>query len=194
MSGGPPCSLQQFSSAWPESPLQGSQAWLVLADRQPLLLQPPRANSICVFCQAVRSHTNSIILLNLTRCWTVSGTAHREMSTNSIITLLLLDSTIPCVFRSSHTHTRWDWFQTGTEGPSAAVTLSWDPLQRSDKYRICDKVGLDHSQYIDLVVSLCILSSHFSLTSLFYGEPSEKEKSPSESSPSDSETKDMVSF
>uniref|UniRef100_A0A3P8U6W3 Transmembrane protein 63C n=1 Tax=Amphiprion percula TaxID=161767 RepID=A0A3P8U6W3_AMPPE len=29
------------------------------------------------------------------------------------------------------------------------------------------------------------------LTSLFYGEPSEKEKSPSESSPSDSETKDM---
>lgn len=34
----------------------------------------------------------------------------------------------------------------------------------------------------------------FSLTSLFYGEPNEKEKSPSESSPSDSETKDMVSF
>lgn len=36
--------------------------------------------------------------------------------------------------------------------------------------------------------SVCILS----LTSLFYGEQSEKEKSPSESSPSDSETKGMV--
>lgn len=42
-------------------------------------------------------------------------------------------------------------------------------------------------------ISLFILSSHFSLTSLFYGEPGEKEKSPSESSPSDSETKDIVS-
>lgn len=40
---------------------------------------------------------------------------------------------------------------------------------------------------------VCVLFAHFSLSSLFYGEPSEKEKSPSESSPSDSETKDMVS-
>uniref|UniRef100_A0A8C6VW79 Transmembrane protein 63C n=1 Tax=Nothobranchius furzeri TaxID=105023 RepID=A0A8C6VW79_NOTFU len=41
---------------------------------------------------------------------------------------------------------------------------------------------------------LALLMENDSLTSLFYGEPSEKEKSPSESSPSDSETKDMVSF
>uniref|UniRef100_A0A8C6PJZ0 Transmembrane protein 63C n=1 Tax=Nothobranchius furzeri TaxID=105023 RepID=A0A8C6PJZ0_NOTFU len=39
---------------------------------------------------------------------------------------------------------------------------------------------------------LALLMENDSLTSLFYGEPSEKEKSPSESSPSDSETKDMV--
>ncbi|XP_028994352.1 calcium permeable stress-gated cation channel 1 isoform X2 [Betta splendens] len=38
---------------------------------------------------------------------------------------------------------------------------------------------------------LALLMENDSLTSLFYGEPSEKEKSPSESSPSDSETKDM---
>ncbi|XP_061700561.1 calcium permeable stress-gated cation channel 1 [Syngnathoides biaculeatus] len=38
---------------------------------------------------------------------------------------------------------------------------------------------------------LALLMDNDSLTSLFYGEPSEKEKSPSESSPSDSETKDM---
>uniref|UniRef100_A0A3P9P265 Transmembrane protein 63C n=1 Tax=Poecilia reticulata TaxID=8081 RepID=A0A3P9P265_POERE len=41
---------------------------------------------------------------------------------------------------------------------------------------------------------LALVMENDSLTSLFYGEPSEKEKSPSESSPSDSETKDMVSF
>uniref|UniRef100_A0A8C4DU55 Transmembrane protein 63C n=1 Tax=Dicentrarchus labrax TaxID=13489 RepID=A0A8C4DU55_DICLA len=41
---------------------------------------------------------------------------------------------------------------------------------------------------------LALLMENDSLTSLFYGEPSEKEKSPSESSPSDSDTKDMVSF
>lgn len=40
---------------------------------------------------------------------------------------------------------------------------------------------------------LAVSGSSFSLTSLFYGEPSEKEKSPSESSPTDSEAKDMVS-
>uniref|UniRef100_A0A3Q2G7H6 Transmembrane protein 63C n=1 Tax=Cyprinodon variegatus TaxID=28743 RepID=A0A3Q2G7H6_CYPVA len=39
---------------------------------------------------------------------------------------------------------------------------------------------------------LALLMDNDSLTSLFYGEPSEKEKSPSESSPSDSEIKDMV--
>lgn len=49
-----------------------------------------------------------------------------------------------------------------------------------------------HSQFDDHAIYLFLLSSHFSLTSLFYGEPSEKEKSPSESSPSDSETKDVV--
>ncbi|XP_032403581.1 osmosensitive cation channel TMEM63C isoform X2 [Xiphophorus hellerii] len=38
---------------------------------------------------------------------------------------------------------------------------------------------------------LALVMENDSLTSLFYGEPSEKEKSPSESSPSDSETKDM---
>ncbi|XP_029972306.1 osmosensitive cation channel TMEM63C [Salarias fasciatus] len=38
---------------------------------------------------------------------------------------------------------------------------------------------------------LALLMENDSLTSLFYGEPSEKEKSPSESSPSDSDTKDM---
>ncbi|XP_076017846.1 osmosensitive cation channel TMEM63C [Genypterus blacodes] len=38
---------------------------------------------------------------------------------------------------------------------------------------------------------LALLMENDSLTSLFYGEPSEKEKSPSEASPSDSETKDM---
>ncbi|XP_029688774.1 calcium permeable stress-gated cation channel 1 isoform X2 [Takifugu rubripes] len=38
---------------------------------------------------------------------------------------------------------------------------------------------------------LALLMENDSLTSLFYGEPSEKEKSPSESSPSDSEMKDM---
>ncbi|XP_019721065.1 osmosensitive cation channel TMEM63C isoform X1 [Hippocampus comes] len=38
---------------------------------------------------------------------------------------------------------------------------------------------------------LALLMDNDSLTSLFYGEPSEKEKSPSESSPSDSETKDI---
>ncbi|KAM9708000.1 calcium permeable stress-gated cation channel 1 isoform 1-T1 [Menidia menidia] len=38
---------------------------------------------------------------------------------------------------------------------------------------------------------LALLMENDSLTSLFYGEPSEKEKSPSESSPSDTETKDM---
>ncbi|KAI3367746.1 hypothetical protein L3Q82_026590, partial [Scortum barcoo] len=38
---------------------------------------------------------------------------------------------------------------------------------------------------------LALLMENDSLTSLFYGELSEKEKSPSESSPSDSETKDM---
>ncbi|XP_061824757.2 calcium permeable stress-gated cation channel 1 isoform X2 [Nerophis lumbriciformis] len=38
---------------------------------------------------------------------------------------------------------------------------------------------------------LALLMENDSLSSLFYGEPSEKEKSPSESSPSDSETKDM---
>ncbi|XP_040056289.2 osmosensitive cation channel TMEM63C isoform X2 [Gasterosteus aculeatus] len=38
---------------------------------------------------------------------------------------------------------------------------------------------------------LALLMENDSLTSLFYGEPNEKEKSPSESSPSDSETKDM---
>ncbi|XP_034051023.1 LOW QUALITY PROTEIN: calcium permeable stress-gated cation channel 1-like [Thalassophryne amazonica] len=38
---------------------------------------------------------------------------------------------------------------------------------------------------------LALLMENDSLTSLFYGEPSEKEKSPSESSPSDSETKDV---
>uniref|UniRef100_A0A7N6FKX7 Transmembrane protein 63C n=1 Tax=Anabas testudineus TaxID=64144 RepID=A0A7N6FKX7_ANATE len=41
---------------------------------------------------------------------------------------------------------------------------------------------------------LALLMENDSLTSLFYGEPSEKEKSPSESSPSDSETKDMVIY
>uniref|UniRef100_A0A3Q3VRQ2 Uncharacterized protein n=1 Tax=Mola mola TaxID=94237 RepID=A0A3Q3VRQ2_MOLML len=41
---------------------------------------------------------------------------------------------------------------------------------------------------------LALLMENDSLTSLFYGEPSEKEKSPSESSPSTSEIKDMVSF
>uniref|UniRef100_A0A3Q3QBH3 Transmembrane protein 63C n=1 Tax=Monopterus albus TaxID=43700 RepID=A0A3Q3QBH3_MONAL len=40
---------------------------------------------------------------------------------------------------------------------------------------------------------LALLMENDSLTSLFYGDPSEKEKSPSESSPSDSETKDMNS-
>uniref|UniRef100_A0A8C1CGU6 Transmembrane protein 63C n=1 Tax=Cyprinus carpio carpio TaxID=630221 RepID=A0A8C1CGU6_CYPCA len=39
---------------------------------------------------------------------------------------------------------------------------------------------------------LALLMENDSLTSLFYGEQSEKEKTPSESSPSDSETKDMV--
>ncbi|XP_052009231.1 calcium permeable stress-gated cation channel 1-like isoform X2 [Xyrauchen texanus] len=38
---------------------------------------------------------------------------------------------------------------------------------------------------------LALLVENDSLTSLFYGEQSEKEKTPSESSPSDSETKDM---
>ncbi|XP_067098659.1 calcium permeable stress-gated cation channel 1 [Osmerus mordax] len=38
---------------------------------------------------------------------------------------------------------------------------------------------------------LALLVENDSLTSLFYGEPSEKEKSPSESSPSDSDTKDL---
>ncbi|XP_075874289.1 osmosensitive cation channel TMEM63C [Nelusetta ayraudi] len=38
---------------------------------------------------------------------------------------------------------------------------------------------------------LALLMENDSLTSLFYGEPSEKEKSPSESSPTDSEAKDM---
>ncbi|XP_026141267.1 LOW QUALITY PROTEIN: calcium permeable stress-gated cation channel 1-like [Carassius auratus] len=38
---------------------------------------------------------------------------------------------------------------------------------------------------------LALLVENDSLTSLFYGEPSEKEKTPSESSPSDSETKDV---
>ncbi|XP_076834531.1 osmosensitive cation channel TMEM63C isoform X2 [Brachyhypopomus gauderio] len=38
---------------------------------------------------------------------------------------------------------------------------------------------------------LALLMDNDSLTSLFYGEQSEKEKSPSETSPSDSETKDM---
>ncbi|XP_058604865.1 calcium permeable stress-gated cation channel 1 [Onychostoma macrolepis] len=38
---------------------------------------------------------------------------------------------------------------------------------------------------------LALLMENDSLTSLFYGEQSEKEKTPSESSPSDSETKDM---
>ncbi|TSQ46668.1 Calcium permeable stress-gated cation channel 1 [Bagarius yarrelli] len=38
---------------------------------------------------------------------------------------------------------------------------------------------------------LALLMENDSLTSLFYGEQSEKEKSPSETSPSDSETKDM---
>lgn len=59
------------------------------------------------------------------------------------------------------------------------------------------KVVSGHNQYVNLAIVYCllfILSAQFSLTSLFYGEPSEKEKSPSESSPSDSETKDMVSF
>ncbi|XP_020569070.2 calcium permeable stress-gated cation channel 1 [Oryzias latipes] len=38
---------------------------------------------------------------------------------------------------------------------------------------------------------LALLMENDSLTSLFYGEPSEKEKTPSETSPSDSDTKDM---
>lgn len=38
-----------------------------------------------------------------------------------------------------------------------------------------------------------LLSSLQSLTSLFYGEQSEKEKSPSESSPLDADNKDVVS-
>uniref|UniRef100_A0A8C2ISB0 Transmembrane protein 63C n=1 Tax=Cyprinus carpio TaxID=7962 RepID=A0A8C2ISB0_CYPCA len=41
---------------------------------------------------------------------------------------------------------------------------------------------------------LALLMENDSLTSLFYGEQSEKEKTPSESSPSDSETKDMTFF
>uniref|UniRef100_A0A672NBY3 Transmembrane protein 63C n=1 Tax=Sinocyclocheilus grahami TaxID=75366 RepID=A0A672NBY3_SINGR len=41
---------------------------------------------------------------------------------------------------------------------------------------------------------LALLMENDSLTSLFYGEQSEKEKTPSESSPSDSETKDMAFF
>ncbi|XP_062863115.1 calcium permeable stress-gated cation channel 1 [Trichomycterus rosablanca] len=41
---------------------------------------------------------------------------------------------------------------------------------------------------------LALLMENDSLTSLFHGEQSEKEKSPSESSPSDSETKDMGFF
>lgn len=41
--------------------------------------------------------------------------------------------------------------------------------------------------------SLLSFSSIRSLTSLFYGEQSEKEKSPSESSPLDVDNKDMVS-
>uniref|UniRef100_A0A8C8CJQ0 Calcium permeable stress-gated cation channel 1 n=1 Tax=Oncorhynchus tshawytscha TaxID=74940 RepID=A0A8C8CJQ0_ONCTS len=40
---------------------------------------------------------------------------------------------------------------------------------------------------------LALLMENDSLTSLFYGEQNEKEKSPSESSPSDSDTKDLVS-
>lgn len=53
-----------------------------------------------------------------------------------------------------------------------------------------------HENYI-VTETETFLLMHFycaflSLTSLFYGEQNEKEKSPSETSPSDSETKDMV--
>lgn len=44
-----------------------------------------------------------------------------------------------------------------------------------------------------LTLSSPLLSSLQSLTSLFYGEQSEKEKSPSESSPLDADNKDVVS-
>lgn len=79
-----------------------------------------------------------------------------------------------------YTHTRIDFRQ-----------ILWDCLLQLHYVLV---VMSGHSQYDELAISLCIVSSQFSLTSLFYGEPSEKEKSPSESSLSDSETKDMVSF
>ncbi|MEQ2279035.1 hypothetical protein AMECASPLE_005333 [Ameca splendens] len=65
--------------------------------------------------------------------------------------------------------------------------LPWDPPVDNFMF----SAFLSFWSYIIILNTVVPISLYVSLTSLFYGEPSEKEKSPSESSPSDSETKDM---
>lgn len=76
---------------------RGVQAWLVLPNQQRLHSTWGQAASVC-FAKLSSLVYYLIMRLNLTHSWTVSGTAQREISTNSIITLALLDSTILNVF------------------------------------------------------------------------------------------------
>jgi len=76
-------SLRQLSSAWQESALQTGSG----------LKAPKGEQHLCVL-PTVPSGADYIMLLNLTQCWIVIGTAQRTISTHAIITLALLDPTM----------------------------------------------------------------------------------------------------
>jgi len=81
-----------------------------------------------------------------------------------------------------------NWIKSVITGPGLYI------IQHGNNFHISNSMwGFLKSILWKIITRPFYCSSLFcSLTSLFYGEQSEKEKTPSESSPSDSETKDTV--